>query len=171
MKFTLFILLVTNISCFAQNKAYKALAKLNYNSVSLYYFNCDTNSNLIKYDLLCDTSLVDSKGKWAYTVSDTNHRLSLPEVASVIEIIKRYHLDFTSSDPVACYTPRMGIVFYNGKLPLAHIDICLECSKVMIETFDKGKIKFRESPVSIGTKTATFFKSLCLKYGLKGCRI
>lgn len=171
MKFTLFLFLFLSFSCFAQNKTYKAFSKLSYNAVNIYYFNCDTSSMLEKHNLLCDTSLVNANGNWAYTVSDIKHTLSPFEIGSLLKVLKTYHLEVATSDPVACYTPRMGIVFFKDKLPIAHIDICLECNKMMIEVFDNKGTKFRRSPFTIGAKTARYFKLLCLKYRLKGCNV
>lgn len=171
MKLAFFILTVLNLSCFAQNKTYRAFSKINYSSVDLYYFNCDKDSILIKHNLMRDGSLVDAAGNWAYTVSDIKYSLTHFEIENLLKVLKTYHLEVVTSDPVACYTPRMGIVFSKDKLPIAHIDICLECSKMMIEIFENKKIKFRESPFTIGDKTRRYFELLCLKYKLKGCDI
>lgn len=170
IKITIPILLFVSFSCLGQNRVYKKFLQLNYDNAKIFYFNCDTNIDLQKYNLLNDTSLVDSHQKWAYTVSKTNYTLSKIDIQNTLKILKIYYTDYTDSDPSACYTPRMGLVFFKKKLPVAHIDVCLECDKILIEIFDNdGKIVLRKSPSTVGYKTLAFFKSLCKKYKLKGC--
>lgn len=154
----------------AQNRSYRLLSKLQCDSVKLFYFNCDPNPKLEENNLLNDTTLVDVNQNWAYTVSQVSFKLSEVEISDMLKVVKNISNDKVTSDPSGCYTPRMGIVFFKGRLATAHIDICLECDKMMSEIFtDKHKIQLRDVPGTIGPKTVRFFERLCSKYKLKGC--
>lgn len=170
MKHITILLLIISFNCLGQNKVFRKFSRIKYDSVKIFSFNYDSKINLRDYGLLNDTSLVDAHQNWAHTVSKVGFELSEDDITGALSVIKIFKTDNTDSDPMGCYTPRMGIVYFRKEKAIAHIDICLECSKIMIEIFNENyKVLCNNPPETMGGNTFKFFQNLCIKYKLKYC--
>jgi len=153
-----------------QNRTYKYFSELQYDMVKLYQFNGETEFDFIAHNMLCDTSLIDVQDNWAHSVSKENKLISRKDITELFSVIKIFGKDKSTGDPKGCYIPRVSIVFFKKDDVIAHIDVCLECNKFMLEIFERNlkgkKIKFYIEPSTMGNKTRIFFKKMFVKYGV-----
>ncbi len=72
-----------------------------------------------------EDEIITAEGKLAPSISK-QVQLTAPQVARITNIL----CDKASyGGPVMlCFLPRLGIVFYKGNVPKAHVSICLECN-------------------------------------------
>lgn len=78
------------------------------------------------FEDLSGNGIIDDKGQLNPTVKKEKE-LEPDQIEDFLKLInneKTYGGEYTR-----CFKPRLGVVFYNGKNPVAHISICFECSQ------------------------------------------
>lgn len=172
MKYLFLMLMFLSFQGMSQNRAYKSFTELKFDKAMLYQFNGETDFDFMAHGMLCDTSLVDAESNWAHSLSKDNRPVSEKDIYDLFNIIKNTGKDKMTGDPQGCYIPRVGIAFFKNSRVVAHIDVCLECNKFMIEVFDKELKGTNRSlygePSTMGIKTRSFFERLFAKYKVKG---
>lgn len=156
----------------SQNKPYKSFTELKFDKAILYQFNGETDFDFMAHGMLCDTSLVDAENNWAYSLSKDNRLVATKDIDELFNVVKNTGKDKITGDPQGCYIPRFGIAFFKNSRVVAHIDVCLECNKFMIEVFGvnlkQQKRRIYGEPSTMGNKTRNFFELLFEKYKLNG---
>jgi hypothetical protein len=147
------------------------LNKLQYDSVKILSFNCSSSVQLEKYGLIADTSLITSDQKWAYTISQYNRIVNKTDVKKLFKILFDNEIIEKDGDPQGCYRPRLGFAFFNKGIVVAHIDVCLECDKAIMEIFEKDKKEFRYFFKTLRYRTKLQFDKLSSKYDFPLCTL
>jgi hypothetical protein len=72
-----------------------------------------------------EEEIINAQGKLASSIKK-QIQLTKPQVVSITNIL----CDKASygGPLMMCFIPRLGIVFYKGDVPKAHVSICLECN-------------------------------------------
>lgn len=145
------------------------LNKLGYDSVKVYSFNCTSSVKIEDYGLIADTSLVNQNRQWAYTVAEYGTVAASHDIKNLFGILFKNERSKTTGDPVGCYLPRFGYVFFEKGIPVAHIDICLECDKAVLEIFRINANSFRYYFKTLSHAAETKLSAACKRFKLPCC--
>jgi len=167
----LFHLLTSHSYCQVNKNLLSKLREIKCDSVKIFYFNCKTNIDVAQFGIVNDSMLVDHNQIWAHTVSSISNSLSKTDIENIALILAKADYDKTGSDPLGCYEPRMGIAYFKTGLVVLHVDICLECNRIVLEIFDTNKkiVGYSKQWAVMGYNTRGFFEKLCFNYHLPCC--
>jgi hypothetical protein len=166
---------------FRYKKDYRLLHEIDtmrYDSVKIYSF-CDKLGShpKLKYtyifapneDFIGPEQLVDERERWANNLADDGQAIAVADLRKVTDALKFSYRDVVHSDPSGCYSPRIAVVFFKNGHIKSHIDICLQCRRVVFEKFGQQKIAYKEYWPVLTPTMDTVFKALCQKYQLGCC--
>lgn len=135
--------------------------------VGVVFPNC-TYSKVVAYHFedLEGNPIIDKEGELNPTVKK-ERRLNKKEITNFLSVINNE--DTYGGIYTRCFRPRLGIVFYDGTIPIAHISICFECS----QQSSSLKIKaYATAPVGEHGYSEEGFRNLttfCRKLGFGQC--
>ncbi|RFZ95271.1 hypothetical protein D0C36_07010 [Mucilaginibacter conchicola] len=159
----------------------KNIDQLRYDSVKVFSFGCEKLLNPQPKGFLYKTRqdgegirfgepIVDSTQHWLPTLADAGHVLSSKDTEKILTTVKKYLHDQYKGNPLGCFDPHMGIVFFKNGIANAHMDVCLGCSKMYFEIFNEQKVMYRFNLELLGKNTENLFRSLKSGYQLIDCK-
>jgi hypothetical protein len=167
---------------FAKNSnLIRNLDTLKYDSVKIFSFGCGNGfkqppgllyktSNSSSGGFMLGEGFIDSTQHWLPLLSDGGKIIQQHDINKILTTFKNIHNDnYEGMEPVGCFEPQMGIMFYKAGLVNAHMDICFGCSRINLEIFKNERVLFKYHLDMLGVTTNQVFKKIDEGYLVNKC--